>query len=69
MLSRANTRVDTSNSLISQALASELTGVHKGDIYTHLYLLLRLVLANALSISHGTFLGEVGTISDLLFLL
>lgn len=58
-----------SDSLVVHALASELTGVHEGNIYSHPYLLWWLVLTYALIVSHGTFLSEVGTISDLLFLL
>ena len=57
------------NSLVGHALARELAGVHEGDIYSHPHLRLCLVLTYALSISHGAFLSEIGTISHLLFLL
>ena len=57
------------NSLVSQTLASELTGICKCSIHFHPYLLLCLILAYALSVSHSVLLCEVGTISDLLFLL
>ena len=57
------------NSLVSQALASELTGICKRSIHSHPYLLLWLILAYALSVSYSALLSEVGTISDLLFLL
>ena len=56
------------HSLVSRAQASELPGVHEGDIYSHPHLLRWLLLAYALIAPHGTFLVGDG-IGNFLFLL